>query len=86
MVCTDWSECAQLLRDIIKYNIINIFSAFIAIANELLDKCNLPGKVTKLEECSDNFFVGVYKGLLGDDLQGKVWHVKWSKLNVLYSV
>lgn len=44
--------------------------AFIAIANELLDKCNLPGKVTRLEECSDNFFVGVYKGLLGDDLQG----------------
>jgi len=44
--------------------------AFIAIANELLDKCNLPGKVSKLEECSDNFFVGVYKGLLGDDLPG----------------
>ena len=49
-----------------------IFSAFIAIANELLDKCNLPGKISRLEECSDNFFVGVYRGLLGDDLPGRV--------------
>ena len=47
-------------------------SAFIAIANELLDKCNLPGRVSRLEECNDSFFVGVYKGLLGDDLPGKV--------------
>lgn len=52
-------------------NVMNV-SAFIAIANELLDKCNLPGKVSRLEECSDNFFVGVYKGLLGDELQGKI--------------
>lgn len=51
---------------------MNIISAFIAIANELLDKCNLPGKISRIEECSDNFFVEVYKGLLGDDLQGKV--------------
>lgn len=49
-----------------------IFLAFIAIANELLDKCNLPGKISRLGECSVNFFVGVYKGLLGDDLPGKV--------------
>ena len=49
-----------------------MFSAFIAIANELLDKCNLPGKISRLEECSDNFFVGVYRGLLGDDLPGRV--------------
>ena len=74
-------------KGIIKHDIVNIFSAFIAIANELLDKCNLPGKVNRLEECSDNFFVGVYKGLLGDDLQGKVWHLKWSKLHVyMYNV
>lgn len=48
------------------------FSAFIAIANELVDKCNLPGKVSRLEECRDSFFVGVYIGLLGDDLPGKI--------------
>lgn len=70
-------------KSIVKYDILNIFSAFIAIANELLDKCNLPGKVTRLEECSDNFFVGVYKGLLGDDLQGKVCDLNWSKLHDL---
>lgn len=64
--------CIVLLKDIIKYDIINIFLAFIAIANELLNKCNLPGRVSRLEECSDDFFVGVYKGLLGDDLQGKI--------------
>lgn len=54
-----------------------MFSAFIAIANELLEKCNLPGTISKLEECSDNFFVAVYRGLLGDDLPGKVrlWHL-----------
>lgn len=69
-------------KGIMKYDIVNIFSAFIAIANELLDKCNLPGKVIRLEECSDNFFVGVYKGLLGDDLQGKIRNLKWSKLHV----
>nr|XP_058972324.1 uncharacterized protein LOC131798640 isoform X2 [Pocillopora verrucosa] len=46
--------------------------AFIAIANELLEKCNLPGTISKLEECSDNFFVAVYRGLLGDDLPGIV--------------
>ena len=48
------------------------FSAFIAIANELIDKCNLPGKVSRLEECRDIFFVGVYRGLVGDDLSGKI--------------
>ncbi|XP_068672596.1 centrosomal protein of 95 kDa-like isoform X1 [Montipora foliosa] len=43
---------------------------FIAIANELLEKCNLPDKVSRLDDCSDSFFVKVYKGLLGDDLHG----------------
>ncbi|XP_067044214.1 centrosomal protein of 95 kDa-like [Acropora muricata] len=45
---------------------------FIAIANELLEKCNLPEKISRLEECSDRFFVAVYKGLLGDDLPGLI--------------
>lgn len=37
----------------------------------MLEKCNLPEKISRLEECSDRFFVAVYKGLLGDDLPGK---------------
>lgn len=53
------------------------FSAFIAIANELVDKCNLPGKVSRLEECRDSFFVGVYMGLLGDDLPGKINKIRF---------
>ena len=67
-------------------------SAFIAIANELLDKCNLPGRVSRLEECNDGFFVGVYKGLLGDDLPGKVKkgtqeaHVGTTNVNPLMSL
>lgn len=55
-------------KSIVKYDIFNIFLVFIVIVNELLDKCNFFGKVIRFEECSDNFFVGVYKGLFGDDL------------------
>lgn len=60
------------------------FSAFIAIANELVDKCNLPGKVSRLEECRDSFFVGVYMGLLGDDLPGKINMIPFTPSHAIF--
>ena len=63
-------KCYGVTRLLICYTSC-IISGFIAIANELLEKCNLPDKVSRLDDCSDSFFVKVYKGLLGDDLHGK---------------
>jgi hypothetical protein len=48
------------------------FSGFVALANEFLEKCSIKTKVYKLTDCKDEFFVAVYKGLIGDDLKGTV--------------
>lgn len=74
-------ECLSTVNELFRFFVtacyilatlcFDTFSGFIAIANELLEKCNLPDKISRLEECSDRFFVAVYKGLLGDDLPGK---------------
>ena len=42
------------------------------IANELLSKCGIKGKISNLQECDDAYFVNIYRGLLGDDLKGTV--------------
>ena len=43
---------------------------FVLIANEILRKCKIEGKVQSLNECSDSFFVAVYEGILGEALVG----------------
>lgn len=63
-----------------------MFLVFIVIVNELLEKCNFFGIIFKFEECSDNFFVVVYRGFFGDDLFGKVrlWYFFFFRLFGLF--
>ena len=49
-----------------------VSTGFVLIANEILQKCKINGKVQSLKECSDSFFIAVYEGILGESLEGKV--------------
>lgn len=41
-----------------------------ALAKEIIQKCNLNVKVERLTDCNDEFFVLLYKGLIGDNIKG----------------
>lgn len=52
------------------------------IANEILQKCKISGKVESVSQCNDSFFIAVYEGILGEPLKGTVYSLYTSYMYV----